>query len=80
MRDGDIFQSDVEFLSTLEEIGTYSVADGFTLGDEFGGIELGDDRFENFVSDGWEDSLVVILTEILRLVSNMPCSQSRNHT
>lgn len=42
MCDGYIFESDVEFLGTLEEIGADSVADCFSLSDEFCGIELGD--------------------------------------
>lgn len=70
MCDGNIFESDVELLSTLEEIGTYSVADCFTLGNEFCSIELGDDRFEDFVSNGGEDSLIVILTKILLLLAH----------
>jgi hypothetical protein len=39
------------------------LGDGFSLGDEFGGVELGDDGFEDFVADGGEDSFVVILTQ-----------------
>lgn len=35
----------------------------FTLGDELGGVELGDDGLEDFVSDGGEDTLVVVETE-----------------
>jgi hypothetical protein len=30
------------------------------LGDEFGGVELGDDGLQDFVPDGWEDTLVII--------------------
>lgn len=51
MRDGDVFEGDVEFLGATEEIGTDAVGDGFALGDEFGGVELGDDGFEDFVAD-----------------------------
>ena len=35
------------------------------LGDELGGVELGDDGFEDFVADGGEDALVVVLAEVL---------------
>lgn len=52
MCDGDIFESDIKFLGSLEEIGADSVGDGFTLGDELGGVELGNDGFKDFVSDG----------------------------
>jgi hypothetical protein len=53
MCNGDILKGDVEFLCALEEIGTDAVADSFSLGDEFGGIELSYDGFEDFVTDGW---------------------------
>lgn len=65
MCNGDIFESYVEFLSTLKEVGPDAVADCFTLGDQFCGVELGDDGFEDFVADGREDSFIVVLTKIL---------------
>jgi len=36
------------------------------LGDEFGGIELGDYGFEDFIADRREDAFVVVLAEILK--------------
>ena len=65
MGDGDILEGDVELGGAAEEVGADAVGDGFTLGDEFGGIELGDDGLEDFVSDRGEDTLIVILTEVL---------------
>ena len=62
MRDGDVFEGDVELRGTLHEVRPDPVGDGFTLGDEFGGVELGDDGFEDFVADGGEDTFVVIGT------------------
>ena len=59
----DVFESDVEFGGALEEIGADARADSFTLGDELGGIELGDNSLEDFVADRGENSLVVVLTE-----------------
>jgi hypothetical protein len=59
-------------LGTLEEVGSDAVADCFTLGDQFCSIELGDDRLEDFVSDGREDSFVVILTEVLASSVTIP--------
>jgi hypothetical protein len=61
----DIFKSDVEFLGALEEVGSDAVADGFTLGDELCGVELGYDGFEDFVTNGWEYTLIVVLSEAL---------------
>jgi hypothetical protein len=63
--DGDVFEGDVEFLGALEELGADTVADRLTLGDEFGSVELGDDGLEDFVADGWEDTLVVVGAEVL---------------
>lgn len=60
--DGDVFEGDVELRGTLHEVRPDPVGDGFTLGDEFGGVELGDDGFEDFVADGGEDTFVVIGT------------------
>lgn len=65
MGDAHIFECDVELSGALEELGSDTVADCLTLGDELGGIELGDDGFKNFVSDRWEDTLIVVLAEIL---------------
>jgi hypothetical protein len=81
MCDGNILEGDVELLGTLEKIGSYSVADCFSLGDEFCGIELGDDRFQDFVSNGGENTLIVILTEVLLLVKILIThSENINHT
>lgn len=52
MGDGDVLEGDVELLGALEQVAADAVGDGFTLGDELGGVELGDDGFEDFVSDG----------------------------
>lgn len=65
MCNGNVLKSDVKLLGTLEEVAADAVGDGFTLGDELCGIELGDDGFKDFVSDGWEDTLIVILPEVL---------------
>ena len=66
MRDTDVFEGDVELAGAFQEVGADAVADGFALGDELGGVELGDDGFEDFVADGGEDALVVVLAEVLR--------------
>ena len=65
MSDADVFEGDVEFFGALEEFGPDAGGDLFSLGNQFGSVELGDDGFENFVSDGGEDSLIVVLTKIL---------------
>ena len=69
MGDGDILEGDVELLGALEEVVADAVGDGLTLGDELGGVELGDDGLEDFVTDGWEDTLIVVLAKVLLLES-----------
>jgi hypothetical protein len=63
--DGDILQSDVELGRALGEVVADALGDGLTLGDELGRVELGYYRLENFVADGGEDTLVVVLAEVL---------------
>jgi hypothetical protein len=63
--DRNVLESNVEFLGAFQKIGTNTIADGLTLGDEFCGVELGDNGLKDFVTDGWEDTLVIILTKVL---------------
>ena len=63
MRDGDVFEGDVELGGAFQEVGADAGGDGFPLRDQFGGVELGDDGFEDFVADGGEDALVVVEAE-----------------
>ena len=63
MRDGDVLEGDVKFRGALEKVGAYASGDGFSLRDQFGRVELGDDGFEDFVADRGEDALVVIEAE-----------------
>ena len=67
--DGNILEGDVEFVGALEQVGADLVRHGFTLRDEFGGVKLRDDGFKDFVSDGGEDTLVIVETEVLVGVS-----------
>lgn len=66
MCDADVLEGDVEFVCALEQVGADAVGDGFALGDEFCGVELGDDGFEDFVADGGEHALVVVEAEVLQ--------------
>lgn len=63
MGDAHVLEGDVELGGTLQQVGADTLRDGLTLGDELGGVELGDDGLENFVADGGEDSLVVVLAK-----------------
>lgn len=60
--DGYILEGDVELFSAAHEIGADAVRHGLSLGDELGGVELGDDGLEDFVSDGGEHTFIVIST------------------
>ena len=63
MRDGDVFEGDVELRGPFEQVGPDPRRHGFSLGDEFGGVELRHDGFEDFVADGGQDALVVVEAE-----------------
>jgi hypothetical protein len=68
----NVLEGDVELAGALEQVGADAVGHGFALGDELGGVELGDDGFEDFVADGGEDALVVIHAEVLQsLISTL---------
>jgi hypothetical protein len=69
--DRAILEGDVELGGAAEEVGTDTVGDSFTLGDEFGGIELCDDGLEDFVSDRGKNTLIIILTEVLDMDSKL---------
>lgn len=53
----------MELGGALQQVVPDALGNGLTLGDELGGVELGDDGLEDFVADGREDSLVVVLAE-----------------
>lgn len=55
----------MELGGALHQVGANALGDGLTLGNEFGGVELGDDGLEDFVANGGKDTLVVILAELL---------------
>jgi len=78
VRDGDVLERDVEFLRTLEQVGADAVRYSLTLGDEFCGVELRDYGFKDFVTDGGEDTLVIILAKILRLSVSRHCTCTRH--
>lgn len=65
MCDGNVFEGNIEFLGAAEEVITDAVGDGLTLGDEFCGVELSDDGFEDFVADGGQNTLIVVGAEVL---------------
>ena len=65
VRDGDVLERDVELGGAAEEVRADAGGDGLPLRDELGGVELGDDGFEDFIADGGEDALVVVETEVL---------------
>lgn len=53
-------------MGTFEKVFANAVANGFTLGNEFGGVELSDDGFEDFITNGREDTLVIVLAKTLQ--------------
>lgn len=65
MCDGDIFKGDVKFLGSFEEFGSDAVADGFTLCNKLGGIELGYNSLKDFITNRWKNTFIIILSETL---------------
>jgi hypothetical protein len=63
--DGDVLEGNVELAGALEQVCADFVGDGLALGDELGGVELGDNGLEDFVADGGEDTLIVVEAEVL---------------
>lgn len=61
--DGDILKSNVELTGSLDEILSDSGGHDLSLGNELGGIKLGDNGLEHLVTNGGKNSLVVIKTE-----------------
>jgi hypothetical protein len=64
--DGHVLQGNVELGSAAGQVSADALRDGLSLGDELCGVELGDDGLEDLVSDGGEDSLIVVDAEVLR--------------
>jgi hypothetical protein len=67
--DGHVLEGNVELAGALEQVGADLVGDGLTLGDELGGIELGDNGLEDLVTNGGKDALIVVEAEVLGAVS-----------
>lgn len=65
VRDRDILERNVELGGTAGKLALDALGDSFTLGDELSGVELGHNSLEDFVTDGGEDTLVVVDTEVL---------------
>jgi hypothetical protein len=63
---GNILQGDVELGGTEGEVVADAVRDSLSLSNEFCSVELGDDSLEDFVTNGGEDSLIVVGTEVLQ--------------
>lgn len=69
VRDRHVFERDVKLGRAPQKVRPYPVRDGFALCDELCGVELRYDRFQDFVSDRWQNALVVILAEVLQEAS-----------
>lgn len=69
MCNGNILEGNVELVGALEQVGADLVGDSLTLGDELGGVELRNDGLEDFVTNGGQNTLVVVETEVLERVS-----------
>lgn len=62
---GHILELNVELSGAFSQILTDLGRDQLTLGDQLASIELGHNRLQDFVSDGGQDTLVVVHTQVL---------------
>lgn len=62
---GHILELNVELSGTLSQILTDLGRNQLTLGDQLTSIELGNNRLQDLVSDGGQDTLVVVHTQVL---------------
>ena len=65
VRDGDVLEGNVELGGAAGEVGTNTLRDGLALGDELGGVKLGNYGLEDLVADGGQNTLVVVDAEVL---------------
>jgi hypothetical protein len=63
---GNILQGDVELGGTEGKVVANAIRDSLSLGNEFCSVELSDDGLEDFVTNGGEDSLIVVGTKVLQ--------------
>jgi hypothetical protein len=63
---GNILQGDVELGGTEGEVVADAIRDSLSLGNELCSVKLSDNGLEDFVTNGGEDSLIVVGTEVLQ--------------
>jgi hypothetical protein len=57
--DGNVLQDNVEFPSSLQKVLPDPSRDDLSLSNQLGRIELRYSGLEDFVSDGWQNTLIV---------------------
>ena len=73
MSDGHVIQEDVEVSGTCEEHVVDHLADGFSLGEQLGGVEAGHYRLGDLVDNRGQDALVEICKTRKREFSKKYC-------
>ena len=66
MGNRDVLERDVKLGGALQEVGTNSSRDSFSLSDELGSIELSNYGLEDFITDGRKDTLIIVKPKGLR--------------
>lgn len=64
--DGDIVKDDIEFESAFAKDFSDLLGDFLSLRDKLLSVVLGDDRFEDFVTDGGQNTLVVVRADVVK--------------
>lgn len=76
----DVLEGNIELIGALQEVGADFVGDSLTLGDELSGVELRNDSLEDFVTNGRQNTFVVVETEVLKHVNTVSCVRvSKTH-
>jgi hypothetical protein len=77
---GNIIKDNVEAESTANKVLTDEARHSLTLSDKLRGVELSNNRFENFINDGRKDTLVIVLTKGAIDGGKLVYSRLRKHT
>ncbi|KAI3491159.1 hypothetical protein L1887_44557 [Cichorium endivia] len=78
--DGDVIEDEVEALGACGEVVAHQSRHHLSLGDELGGVELGDDRLEHLVHDRGQHALVVVRAELAEDGGERIDAWTREHT
>ena len=78
--DGNIIEDDVEFKGAFGKDFSDLLRNFLSLRDELLGVVLGDDRLEHFVGDGGQNSLVVVVSDVVEDLGQLVLKRTEQNT